>query len=64
MGVNTVIAIGSIVINVVILMTVKFNDLKHIHLNVSELKKGQDKLYGKVNGLCQRVSRIEGKLEK
>jgi uncharacterized protein YoxC len=40
------------------------NDLCHLQKGQEEMKKSVDHIYSKVNGLCQRVSRIEGKLEK
>jgi len=38
------------------------NDLTHVQKDLEELKKNDNKIFSKVNGLCQRVARIEGKL--
>jgi uncharacterized protein YoxC len=40
------------------------NDLTHLQKAVDELKTDCKHIFSKVNGLCQRVSRLEGKLEK
>lgn len=39
------------------------NDLTHVQKDLEELKESDKKIYSKVNGLCQRVARIEGQLE-
>jgi len=59
-GLNIVILIVSIAGFLKILK----NDLTHLQRDVSEIKKNQEHLYNKVVKLCERVSNIEGKLEK
>jgi uncharacterized protein YoxC len=39
------------------------NDLTHLQKDVTEIKGDTKHLFNKVNGLCERVSKIEGKLE-
>lgn len=51
------------IINVTVLCAIKFNDLSHFSKDLEELKKDTRHIYDKVNGLCQRVSVIEGKLD-
>jgi len=36
------------------------NDLTHVQADLKELKQNDKKIFDKVNGLCQRVSKIEG----
>lgn len=40
------------------------NDLTHLQKDVTEIKRHQNHLYEKVVKLCERVSNIEGKLDK
>jgi len=51
----------SAVLSIVILVSVKFNDLKHLELDFKELKKKVNSIIEKLDLLSQRVSRLEGK---
>jgi len=51
----------SAVLSIVILVSVKFNDLKHLELDFKELKKKVNSIIEKLDSLSQRVSRLEGK---
>jgi len=51
------ITIGLLIINIIIVAAVKFNDLKHIAIKL-------DKIELKVEQLAERVSTLEGRTEK
>ena len=53
--ISEIVAIGMMVVNIVVLVIIKFNDLKH-------LEKSVDGMSLKVDDLCNRVSKIEGHL--
>ncbi len=40
------------------------NDLTHLQKGLDKLTETVDHLFVKVNSLCQRVAKIEGKLER
>lgn len=61
LGIST---IASVIINSIMFITIKFNDLSHLQKGVDELKKDVKFLCDEVNVLSQRVSHIEGKLDK
>ena len=52
------------VFNVIVLVTIKFNDLKHLTADVIEIKRDVRGMGIELNELGQRVAKIEGKLEK
>jgi hypothetical protein len=52
------------VINVIVLLAVKFNDLKHFSKDLSEIKEDLKCFRDKFVRLDERVSTIEGKLSK
>jgi len=61
----------SLILNVIILLVsvggflkVMKNDLCHVQKSLDEIKNSVDHLFTKINSLCQRVAKIEGKLEK
>ena len=60
------LGIGSVVfttiINIVIILTVKMNDLKHIQKDLDDIKTKINNNDRKLDLLSERVSRIEGKL--
>jgi hypothetical protein len=67
---NNLFAMGSFCLNILILIIsgvcfckIMKNDLTHLQNDVTELKKSIEHIFKKVNSLCQRTSRIEGKLE-
>lgn len=39
------------------------NDLFHVQKDLQEIKKSQEHVYDKVVKLCERVSKIEGRLQ-
>ncbi|MBN1467731.1 MAG: hypothetical protein JW924_03315 [Fusobacteriaceae bacterium] len=51
---STVLTLGAI-------MLIKFNDLRHLTIEVKELKKGQDNINSKLYDQAQRISKLEGK---
>ena len=56
-----VIIIG--VINIIMSFTIKTNDLKHLAIDMGELKKDiKEIIFPKINDLVDRVSHVEGKL--
>jgi uncharacterized membrane protein len=55
-------AILSAIGNIIILLAVKFNDLKHVQMSLDEIKKNQIKSDERLDKLSERVSKIEGKL--
>lgn len=50
---GNMITIGLVISNLVLTIMVKLNDLRHAEKNINSL-------IGKVDDLCQRVSRMEG----
>lgn len=48
------------IFNIVILVTIKFNDLKNLQATVKDLKTTVDKNDDTVDSLSERVSKIEG----
>ena len=59
-GLNIII----LIVSVAGFLKILKNDLSHLQKDVAEIKKNQEHLYDKVVKLCERVSNIEGKLEK
>lgn len=57
-------AIFTAIINVGILIAIKFNDLYHVQKSLNDIKKKFDDLDKKVDNIAERVSTIEGKLDK
>jgi len=57
-GFSVLTAIG----NVIILLAVKFNDLKHVQKDLTEIKNNQLRTDERLDKLSERVSKIEGKL--
>ena len=51
---STVLTLGALVL-------IKFNDLKHLGLNVKELKEGQKDINKKLYNHAERISKLEGK---
>lgn len=49
------------IINLIIMLSVKFNDMKHISEDVKELKLDLKSYIKKLYSLAQRVARLEGK---
>jgi len=57
------IVIGVIaIVNLIVLISIKFNDLRHLEKDVSELKTDFKHYVKKLYSLAQRVAKIEGKL--
>jgi peptidoglycan hydrolase CwlO-like protein len=49
------------IINVTVLIAMKFNDLKHVQADLDEIKANQSKTDEKLDKLGERISKIEGK---
>jgi len=60
LGLNLII----LIVSACCFIKIMKNDLIHVQADLTELKENDKKIYSKVNGLCQRVSRIEGRLDK
>jgi hypothetical protein len=58
-GFSILSAIG----NIIILLAVKFNDLKHVQADLDDIKKKQITTDEKLDKLSERVATIEGKLQ-
>ena len=63
-GLSGIVAIIIAIINLIVIISVKCNDLRHLETDVREIKSNVSHLFDKVNGLCQRISFIEGLLNK
>ena len=59
LGLNLII----LIVSACCFIKIMKNDLIHLQKDLEELKQSDKKIFSKVNGLCQRVARIEGKLE-
>ena len=57
-GFSVLITIG----NIIILLAVKFNDLKHVQKELTEIKNNQRETDRRLDKLSERVSKIEGRL--
>jgi septal ring factor EnvC (AmiA/AmiB activator) len=53
----------SAIVNILIIIAVKFNDLKHVQKDLDEIKKKQTTTDEKLDKLSERVANIEGKLQ-
>lgn len=49
--------------NCAIFAIIKFNDIRHIGDDIKEIKNGQLRTDEKLDGLSERVSKIEGRLQ-
>lgn len=49
-----------LVINVALFVAIKFNDLKHLGIAMTDLKETINKHGDKIDGLSERISRMEG----
>lgn len=58
------IMIGGFTINYIKTNTIKTNDLRHLTEDIKELKDDMKSYIKKLYGIAQRVSKIEGKVEK
>jgi hypothetical protein len=58
------ITLGTVVVNIVVLATIKFNDLLHLGRAVKLLTTKVDHMDTRVDKLSERVAKVEGKLEK
>lgn len=59
------ISAGALVFNiitVIIVISTKFNDLKHLERNVNDIKDDLERIDKKTDRLSERVSNIEGRL--
>jgi len=52
--ISTILTLGALIL-------IKFNDLKHLGIDVKDLKKGQECINKKLYDHAQRISKIEGK---
>jgi hypothetical protein len=52
------------IINVIVLITIKVNDIRHLSQDVTELKGDIKHYIKKLYSLAQRVAKIEGKISK
>ena len=59
-----IIIIAITLANLIILFTMKFNDLHHLEGNVNELKKDLKHYIKKLYTLAQKVAKLEGKISK
>jgi cell division protein FtsB len=50
--------------NVIILLAVKFNDLKHVQISLEEIKIKIDANDKRLDSLSERVATIEGRLKR
>jgi len=51
------------ILNLICIITMKFNDFKHIEEDVTEIKKDvKESIIPKIFNLIDRISRVEGKL--
>jgi len=50
-------------VNIIVLLSVKFNDLLHLGRSVKEIKDNIKEIDTKVDKLAERVSKLEGKVE-
>ena len=50
-------------VNIIVLLSVKFNDLLHLGRSVKEIKDNIKEIDDKVDKLAERVSKLEGKVE-
>lgn len=61
---KAIILVAFTLLNTVIVVTMKFNDMKHMGKDLEELKTNFNHWIKKQYNLAQRVSRLEGKTEK
>lgn len=50
------------IVNVAVLLAMKFNDMKHLSDDIKDIKKEQGEIKIKIGELSERVSTLEGKL--
>ena len=50
------------IVNVIVLIAIKFNDLSHVQKELSEIKNTQIKTDEKLDLVSERVSKLEGKI--
>lgn len=55
--IGTIITVVVGIVNVIILVTIKFNDMKH-------MDKKLDRVASKLEEICERVSTLEGQVNK
>ena len=63
-NVATIVAIGISLVNVIVLISIKFNDLRHLEKNVKEMKEDFKCYIKKLYNLAQRIAKIEGTISK
>jgi len=51
------------IINVTVLIAMKFNDLRHVQAELEEIKTNQLRTDEKLDKISERVSKIEGRLQ-
>ncbi|RKY28996.1 MAG: hypothetical protein DRP74_09370 [Candidatus Omnitrophota bacterium] len=59
---KTVVLISTIIVNFVVLVNIKINDLHHLTEDMKELKHDMKHYIKKLYSLAQRVSKIEGRI--
>ncbi len=57
-------AVFSSIVNIIILFSVKLNDLKHVQKSLDELKDKINTMDEKLDSFSERVSNIEGRLRR
>ena len=57
---QSIVLITLTAINCIVLFTMKFNDLRHLEKDVSELKGDFKHYVKKLYSLAQRIARLEG----
>lgn len=59
-----IIPTGLTLFNAVMFCFIRFNDLRHLEINVKELKDTIDKYGDKIDKLSTRVARLEGRITR
>jgi len=54
-------SVSSAIVNVIVLLAVKFNDLKHVQKDLEEIKKSIDCIDKKLYKNAEKIGEIEGR---
>ena len=55
-------AAGAVILNCVILVAIRFNDMKHLEKESKSHSSHISELYQRLDSLAQRISKVEGRL--
>jgi len=64
MELQLMVTLATVAVNIIVLIAIKFNDLRHLDMYVKELLADMKTLNTRVDSIGERVAKIEGKLTK